>query len=195
MRTESADSLAQHAQAMWARVPPQVRAMAEKAVVAVQPLTRPLLQHGGRVVTHLQSTNSSTLASYSAVAGILYLYMQSRRQAQKPKARRRLFLAANSVKHSTGAGSDILNERGLVPGAHTLIAARAMEAVEVFSFCNLVRAESFFIDGKEQSSSVAFALRVRPAIFVYDSEVISLQTVRAIVRALKDNGAYLAAAL
>ena len=186
--TEMAGTLQQQAQEAWARVAPhlqQVRGLAARAATA---LTAAALQQGDRVVQHLRTADSSTLATYSAAAGMLVLLANHLGQPQRALPRRRLFLAANAVKHAMGNGADVLADRGIGVSDHVLVACQAMEAVEIMSYCNLLRAETFFIDGREQSSAVAFALRVRPSLFVYDSDVVAPQSVHAIATALQNAG-------
>jgi hypothetical protein len=197
--------LLQQAQESWARLAPhleQVRALVARAATGVQPAVQPLttaalrVAHAGArgvapVLQHLRTADGSTLATYSAAAGMLVLFANHLRQPKQVLPRRRLFLPSIAIKHAMGNGADVLADPqtfGISAGSHVLVACQAMEAVEVMSYCNLLRAETYFIDGKEQSSAVAFALRVRPVLFVYDSDVVAPQNVRAIASALKNAG-------
>lgn len=163
---------------------PRLRALAQQASAMAGPTAQSLIQHG---VQHLRTADGETLAVYSAAAGMAVLYLNSRFRSPPPP-RRRLFLGANAINSAQGTAARALEERGLGSGHQVLIAARSMEAVEMWQFCSLLRAEPFLIDGGDQGSAVAFALRVRPHWFVYDSDVIAIETVHGIAKALKDNG-------
>jgi hypothetical protein len=181
----------QQAQAAWDQIAPQMRALASKASAAVKPVFDGLSQKGApteRLIEHLRTADNPTLATYGCGALLAALYLNYRREDHSPLPRRRLFLAGSTVRHSASNGADTLAERGVIAGDQVLIAARAMEAVEIWSFCSLLRAECNMIDGKDDGSSVAFALRVRPVALVYDTDVIAASTVNAISKALKDNG-------
>ena len=169
---------------------PKLRALVQQASAMAGPTAERLLQQGVQrgqhLLLHLRTADGETLAVYSAAAGMAILYLNSRFRSPPP-ARRRLFLGANAINSAQDTAARALEEQGLGSGHQVLIAARSMEAVEMWQFCSLLRADPFLIDG-DQGSAVAFALRVRPHWFVYDSDVIAIETVQGIAKALKDNG-------
>ena len=163
---------------------PQLRALAQRASA----MAGPTAERGRLLIEHLRTAENETLAVYYAAAGMVALYLSSRWQGSSPPPRRRLFLGAGGIRSTEQSAASLLAERGLDAGKQVLIAARSMEAVEMWQFCSLLRADAYLIDGSDPGSAVAFSLRVRPHWFVYDSEVIALDTVHSIAKALKDNG-------
>lgn len=186
-----APEMQRQAQEAWDRLALQVCALASKASAAVQPVVDGLMQKGAPaelLIEHFRNATSSTLATYGCSALLAALYLNYCREDRSPLPRRRLFLAGSTVRNSSPNGADILAERGVIAGDQVLIAARAMETVEVWSFCSMLRADCFLIDGRDGSSAVAFALRVRPVLLIYDSDVVAPSTVTAISKALMENG-------
>jgi hypothetical protein len=93
------------------------------------------------------------------------------------------------VRRGSTAGAEILAKHAGVGRSTTvLIAGCAMEAVELWSFCGILQAESVLINGNDVGRAVDFAVRLKPVLFVYDTRVISPRSIRAIGAALKGIG-------
>ena len=100
----------QQVQEAWARLVPhleQVRALAALAATGVQPLTSAafdVVKIGARgvapVLQHFRTADGSTLATYSAAAGMLVLFASHLRQPKQVLPRRRLFLPSIAIKHA-----------------------------------------------------------------------------------------------
>jgi len=161
-------------QEAWFRVSDVVSPHIQAAASAVQPAANALVRFSLPFVAHIRGQDSPTLATYSAAAGLALLYVQHRRStaiihSSKVPSRRRLYLSSSAVTHASVTGAESLTDLGVTASSQVLIAAQSMEAVEIFAYCALLRAESVLIEGSDLSSSVAFALRVRPVLLVYDT--------------------------
>lgn len=122
---------------------------------------------------------------------MLLQFASNLRDPEQVLPRRSLFLPSIAIKRAMGMGADVLADPrtfGIGAGVHVLVACQAIEEMALMSCCNLLRAETYLIDGTEQSSAGAFALRVRPELFVYDSDVVAPQSVGVIASALENAG-------